>query len=120
MDVFNIQQVNELLQFWRKGKILAGQDGVSTGRAQALVFVSELKTGGTKSLCAPVPRLDAKASLKFGIKISLRCQVGAVTLDCYLAAFTLRRSICVGGTCSSIYGYQVVTFSILRNEKCFS
>jgi hypothetical protein len=67
---------------WEKGKIRAGQDGVSTGRAQALVFVCELKTGGTKSLCAPVRRLGAKESLKFGIKISLRCQVGAATLDC--------------------------------------
>ena len=70
MDVFNILQVSELLQFWRKGKIRAGQDGVSTGRAQALVFVCEIKPGGTKSLCVPVCRLGAKASLKFGIKIS--------------------------------------------------
>jgi hypothetical protein len=56
MNVFNILQVSELLQFWGKGKIRAGQDGVSTGRAQALVFVCELKTGGTKSLYAPVQK----------------------------------------------------------------
>jgi hypothetical protein len=82
MDVFNILQVSEILRFLGKGKIREGQDGVSMGRAQALVFVCELKTGGTKSLCAPVHRLGAKASLKFGIKLSLRCQVVAVTLDC--------------------------------------
>jgi hypothetical protein len=82
------------------------------GRAQALVFVCELKTGETKSLCASVRRLGAKASLKFGIKISLRCQVGSVTLDC---ATWRPLHIGVGGTCSSIYGDQVVSCSILHN-----
>jgi hypothetical protein len=101
----------------KKGKIRAGQDGMSTGRAEALEFVCELKTGGTKSLCAPVHRLGAKVSLKFGIRISLRCQVVAVrnVRLCYLATLTLRRNIGVGETCSSIYGDYVVTFSILRN-----
>jgi len=48
--------VSELLQFWGKGKIRARQDGVSTGRAEASVFVCELKTGGTETaLCTGAP-----------------------------------------------------------------
>lgn len=108
--------MSELLQFWEKGKIRERQDGVSMGHAEALVFVCELKTGGTEiALCTGAPswcKSQPQVWDQNKSKVSGRCS--NVRL-CYLAAFTLRRNTGVGEACSSIYGDQVVTFSILHN-----